>query len=452
MFDLEREDRIAEAAELAVLAEMEASPKQPKSGKERNWMSWDDSQVLPRNLDSIPPGPYLAALLSSVDRTRLSGFELVGLMKARARMRAHYDADVYVDMTEIARSVGPGWERSSDFVDYATDEIATALHLTRRAGETEFSMAVALEGLPKVWEALHAGKIDRRRAGVLVHGTDHLEPDTAAAVIDRIIDTAPKLTTGQLQARLRKLCIEADPADAGVRLEAALEERRLVVSANPDGTANLGLYSVPAERVAAIRRKIYRLARKAKTPDDHRTPDQRRADVLLDLLACHQPPTGVDEGGRAQVDITVELTTLVGLTDSPGHLPGWGPVTAEIARRVVDEQHDARWVYTVTEGGDPLATGTLKRRPAASQAHQVRALSPTCVFPGCRMPSYQCDLDHIRDRAKGGRTCVLNLAPLCRHHHMLKHHSPWHYRRLRPGVHQWTSRLGHTYTTARGPP
>lgn len=452
MFDLEREDRIAEAAGLAVLAEMDAPPEQPASELERSWMTWDGTQLLPPNLDSVPPGPYLAALLSSVDRTRLSGFELVRLMKARARMRAHYDADVYADMTEVARCVGPGWERSSDFVDYATDEIATALHLTRRAGEAEFAMAVALERLPKVWEALHTGKIDRRRAGVLTHGTDHLDPETAGAVIDRIIDTAPTLTTGQLQARLRRLCIEADPADAGVRLEAALEERRLVVSANPDGTANLGLYSVPAERAAAIRRKIYRLARKAKTPDDLRTPDQRRADVLLDLLAGHQPPTGVGDGARAQVDITVELTTLVGLTDVAGHLPGWGPVTAEIARRVVDEQHDARWVYTVTEGGDPLAAGTLKRRPATSQTHQVRALSPTCVFPGCRMPSYHCDLDHIRDRAKGGRTCVTNLAPLCRHHHMLKHHSTWHYRRLRPGVHQWTSRLGHNYTTARGPP
>jgi hypothetical protein len=78
-------------------------------------------------------------------------------------------------------------------------------------------VAIALEvgeRLPRVWEALVAGRIDRQRARVLAEGTGNVPDDTARAVIDRIIDGAPGLTTGQLRARLRRLCIETDPDHA----------------------------------------------------------------------------------------------------------------------------------------------------------------------------------------------------------------------------------------------
>jgi hypothetical protein len=47
---------------------------------------------------------------------------------------------------------------------------------------------------------------------------------------------------------------------------------------------------------------------------------------------------------------------------------------------------------------------------------------------------------------------VGNLAPLCRHHHNLRHHSGWTHRKLPNGDYLWTSRLGHTYTTSGLPP
>jgi hypothetical protein len=68
------------------------------------------------------------------------------------------------------------------------------------------------------------------------------------------------------------------------------------------------------------------------------------------------------------------------------------------------------------------------------------------------MPAVDCDLDHGRPWAHGGRTQTRNLAPLCRHHHNLRHHTDWTYRRLPNGDHVWTSRLGHTYTTSGLPP
>ena len=64
------------------------------------------------------------------------------------------------------------------------------------------------------------------------------------------------------------------------------------------------------------------------------------------------------------------------------------------------------------------------------------------------MPSADCDLDHREQWVDGGPTTEDNLAPLCRHDHIVKH-SGWTLARLPNGDHQWSSRLGHTYPNRR---
>ena len=32
------------------------------------------------------------------------------------------------------------------------------------------------------------------------------------------------------------------------------------------------------------------------------------------------------------MDLQLQLTTLIGLNDNPGLIPGWGPILADIAR------------------------------------------------------------------------------------------------------------------------
>jgi hypothetical protein len=68
------------------------------------------------------------------------------------------------------------------------------------------------------------------------------------------------------------------------------------------------------------------------------------------------------------------------------------------------------------------------------------------------MPSVDCDLDHNQRWADGGETTKPNLAPLCRHGHIIKDTLGWTYQRLPNGDYQWTTRLGHTYTTSGTPP
>lgn len=307
-----------------------------------------------------------------------------------------------------------------------------------------------------VWASLAAGDIDLRRAHTIIHGTDHLATGPARVVAESVLDEAPELTTGQLAARLRRACIEADPDEAQSRYEVAVDQRRVVTEATPSGTATLLGMDLPPHRLAAGMRRLDRLARAMRREGKSRTMDQLRADVLLDLLAG----TGVavddtsGSGDRGMVDIHVDLGTLSKLRDSPGELAGYGPVIADIARQTAAAQRAAEWRFTVTDadGGDIVLTGLTRYRPTAPQRRWVHALYPTCVWPGCRMPARNSDLDHRRPHAEGGPTSVGNLAPLCRFHHCIRHRHGWRYRRLPNGDHEWTSPLGRIHITPRRPP
>ena len=68
------------------------------------------------------------------------------------------------------------------------------------------------------------------------------------------------------------------------------------------------------------------------------------------------------------------------------------------------------------------------------------------------MPATDCDLDHTTRWADGGETTTNNLTPLCRHDHRIRHQAGWTHQPLPNGDHQWTTKLGHTYTTSNQPP
>jgi hypothetical protein len=364
-------------------------------------------------------------------------------------MRSYYDAHRYRAMTSVVDAMD-----ESDVLDSvvgdATAEVRVALRLTRTASDVEMHFALELERrLPVVGEALAAGVIDARRARVLADRTVHLSVAAARDVVDRVIEAAGGLTTGQLRARVDRLCLEADPDTARDRYHQAVKDRRMVTEATGDGTANLLGLDLPPHRVNALSRRINHLARSLNTNDETRTMDQLRADVFLDLLA------GRDLGGaKAVVDVRVDLDTLAALSEHPGELNGYGPVIADIARQAAREQHDAEWRWSLTHPstGQVLSDGVTRRRPTTADRRTIEARNPTCIFPGCRTPSMDCDLDHRVRYADGGETTVDNLTPLCRHDHRLKHQAGWTYQPLPDGDHQWTSKLGHTYTTSGTPP
>lgn len=356
-----------------------------------------------------------------------------------ARMVAHHQARFYADIIALL-AVYTG-DR-----DLVAAEIAAAHRLTRRASEAEVDLAADMARFPDVFAALEAGTLGLRQVRILIDGVGALPTATAADLIGQVLPDAPELTTGQLQSRLRKLRFSLSPEETAAEHEAGLDDRRVVVDANPDGTANLHAYNIDPATAMAIRDRIGHLARRAKTRHDARTADQIRADVFCDLLLRSEAT-----GRRATVNLVVDLATLAELAENPAHIPGYGPVAAEIARKIAASQADCDWEFIFRDNGKVLSTGTVRRRPTRAMKRTIRAHYPTCVWPGCRMPARDADLDHVVPWGKGGSTALRNLGPLCRYHHMLREKG-WSYDRLPDGSHRFTSPLGRTYVNGADPP
>jgi len=193
------------------------------------------------------------------------------------------------------------------------------------------------------------------------------------------------------------------------------------------------------------------------------------------------------------VNLTVPLTTLLGLTQAPGQAAGYGPIDADTARVLACAAAGHRathWRITVIAsdgtalahgtaahrpgpagtgagtgtrpgGGwsgavtaEPVATGSCDHRhcepgyrPSPALQRLIRARASTCTAPGCRRPAAACDLDHTRAYDDDGWTCECNLAPLCRRHHRAKQAHGWRLTQPQPGVLIWTTPSGRVYST-----
>ncbi|MGK2870017.1 MAG: DUF222 domain-containing protein [Mycobacterium sp.] len=92
-------------------------------------------------------------------------------------------------------------------------------------------------------------------------------------------------------------------------------------------------------------------------------------------------------------------------------------------------------------------------RPSTTLTAFVRMRAMTCSFPGCSRPAHRCDLDHVTPWPAGA-THPGNLAPLCRHHHLVKTFRTgpegWTPHAQPDGTIAWTAPTGHTYTKAPG--
>ncbi len=415
--------------------------------------------MLPDGFDEIPPGAELASVLGSLDYDRLSPHDLVRVLQAQQRQVAHYQAASYWSMDRLVTAYqNPDDLESAKGLDWAFDgavaEIGAALNLTRTSAEYETGMAIDLNRkLPQVWLALLSGRIDMRRARVLVDGTRHVSDAIASGAVDAVLGDAAGLTTGQLKARLRKLCMDADPDAARERYEGSVADRRFVIQANDSGTANILNLDVPPHVANSIGRWIHREAIKLRNIGDSRTMDQLRSDICLDLLRRRYKGKKAMRADYGNLTVTGTLETFAGTSDESAELNGFGPVHADIARQIAEHQEHAerRWALIDPDTGQPIDGGITRRKPTVAQRRRAEILHPTCIHPGCRMPSVDCDIDHRILFSDQPITCTCELGPMCRHHHVIRHKYGWSYDLVDGGDFVFTSPFGHCYTTSGKP-
>jgi hypothetical protein len=103
---------------------------------------------------------------------------------------------------------------------------------------------------------------------------------------------------------------------------------------------------------------------------------------------------------------------------------------------------------------DPVTTDPCDHRhqanghdPGARLRHLSQVRHATCTSPVCRRLAAQCDHEHNIPYEAGGRTCLCNTGPKCRHDHRLKQHPKWNVDQLPDGTFRWTTPAGRIYTT-----
>ena len=267
----------------------------------------------------------------------------------------------------------PGMVAEREFVS----ELAVTLRLPQRTAENliEASRALA-EDLPGTRAALAAGEISYRHAQILIDQAGSI-PDTAKPGFEAaLLRSAGHLTVAKLKYKARLLRERLHPETIQARHTVSVADRKVGWEAEADGMASLWLYDT-AEKVNAAYHRVSVTAGSLQGPTEPRTLTQLRADVLADLLLDGVTPAGLGTGIRATVNVTVPVLTLLGQTEEPGHLEGYGPIDPRGAKRRARRQP---WPGSL--GHCHASRALLEGEP---NHWQPRSHSRDCRIPGCRL-------------------------------------------------------------------
>jgi hypothetical protein len=429
--------------------------------------------------------------------------ELDGVIRAWDRVEAHAAARKHAAVAEFLRRRpeagcepgGPGgmpgrWD------EFAVDELRVLLAESRAAAEQLMSRASDLASrLPGTLAVFRSGRLRQSKVAIVVNGTGPLDADESRAAEDLVLGRAERLTPGGLRAAIARAVMEVAPGKARKRREDAARDARVERWAEDSGNAalmgrELGQDSRPqrgdgpaqqdvAPGGVAVRGTLtVPLVTLAGLAD---RPGQMSGTGPLDPWLARDLAHAAAASPRTTWCVTV--------TDEHGHAVGHGcgrpeprkcgkrekPGTAGGAR---DGPADG-FSLTPEAGrdGPPAGSGTWRLRtpgpgpdliielvslitqdcdhrfqaqghdPGVRLRHLAAIRHGTCASPVCRRPARQCDFEHNIPYEAGGRTCLCNAGPKCRHDHRVKQHPRWNVTQHPDGTFTWTTPSGRSYTT-----
>nr|WP_274636247.1 HNH endonuclease signature motif containing protein [Microbacterium bovistercoris] len=390
-----------------------------------------------------------------------------------------------------------------------SSELGAAMRLSDRSVQARMGdAALLLDRFPAAYAALAAGEIDLAHARAIVDAGGVIADDAKRADYEaRALAAAADETPFRLSKIVKVLAARIDPDTAAENIRRAHEDRTVRLIDLADDTARV-IYEGPAVLAHAIYDRLSAIAHHltiteedadddadadadADAPDadadpdtdadpdgeadgcadgddsgefalitggtahadtradrgDTRTMDQKRADILADILLTGAP-AGHTTGNpidaiQAKVQITIPVLTLLGHSRQPALLAGYGPIDLSTAKRLAASAPGWDRVLTDPYSGEPMSVD--RYRPTAALARFLDTRDEHCRFPGCTQPVWHCDHDHTIDAARGGPTSKGNLANFCRRHHIVKHHTLWRVEQIGHGRLRWTSPTGRIY-------
>lgn len=294
---------------------------------------------------------------------------------------------------------------------------------------------------PLSWAKFRWGDISPANASTITELAASLpDGDTAAfAAFDAAVaEIAARLAPARFRSHARRVREKLVADTAAQRHESEQSQRRVLFEPDLDGMAWISAY-LPAETATAAMSRLDAEALKLlASPDETRTMPQLRADILGEWMtgAGSTEPVGI------RVGVLVPMLTLLGLSEQPASLEGYGPIDAETARRLAGNANSIYRILTDPVTGAILDIDQPTKYIPTGLRRMRQLIDQTCTFPGCGKRAANCDLDHTVDRQFGGRTTLMNLSHLCRNHHRDKHMTKWSITQDDAGAITWTSPTG----------
>jgi hypothetical protein len=383
---------------------------------------------------------------------------------------------------------GTGDGSTVTICDSVRSEIAAALRWTEAQAYDRITVARLLDRvLPLTRKALASGMITYRHAEAVadvvgrhsdaiavLDGTAGIAAtaefaDDAAFIEHRAVGAARRAGVSAARQAADRALRRRDADHVRIRRQRALRRRDVWMEVEPDGTALL-LARMGIGQAHACLGAIDTLARDPRLPlSSDSAADagigERRSEALiyrvigqLPSIDSSSPPVDdsssppvddsssppvddsssppVDDGSRTaavvHLDVTVDLTTLLGLAEGPVTVRGRGPAgaswtdVAEIRKLLVDAGSvTLRRLVTDPLTGHLLDRGRRTYRVTDALRHFLVARDRTCRFPGCSRAAHLSQMDHASPWESGGTTDRSNLGALCTRHHQLKTHSGW---------------------------
>jgi hypothetical protein len=343
------------------------------------------------------------------------------------------------------------------------EDVSSALRLSAGTAQMRIDVARTLVNhLPNTCSALATGELSAAHATVIARETaaairDGLSEFAIFSIEEKAIAHAEFHTPSQVAQQVRSAIAKFAPATFEEVVEKARDSRRVSCYNDVDGMSTV-VAILPAEDAQTVMKAIEAFIIKGSTVfnipgespvSDARSADMKRADALTSLagfalaasseeVALHRRPI--------TVNVTIDLPTLLGLSENPGQLAGYGAIPASVARALAS---DGKWKRFITDPqtGALLDYGRETYQPPQALIDFLIARDRTCRFPGCRRSAALSDLDHAQSWEDGGTTSLDNLGALCRRHHLLKTHGGWGIESRADGSCTWTSPLGKIYQT-----
>jgi Domain of unknown function (DUF222) len=400
--------------------------------------------------DPAGPDPLRRGVDDSIDR-------LVAISRLEASTAAFkvLTAAEYTDGTTALTPPTASPQENTAYEMAAITELACALTISEPNAATLLATSHRLTtALPLTLAALQTGTLSWQHARTMVDETLNLDPAGAAALEAHFLDPdaphpargcpAGQMIPSRFRAKARTWRERHHPESIEKRHTRSAADRRLEYTPDRDGMAWLSAY-LPADQAAGIWDRTTHAARALQGPAEPRTLTQLRADTAAAwLLGGHaeQVPSP-----KAQVLVTVPVFALMGLTDEPAALDGYGPIPPSMARTLIaDGAESFHRVLTDPRDGAPLEIGRASYRIPAAMRQWLRLRDGKCPFPGCSNQSLDNEADHLLAWANGGTTGITNLGQPCRKHHRLKHTTAWTPTAASPTEPPgWTSPTGRHY-------